>query len=701
MSGRLVLRTLVGLLLSVVTAIAVNAATSVTFPGPLRLIQRYPWWAVGVAVLATCAYVVWDIRATRASRADLTPAQSDRLRDRLLHGTRWIWVDGVLARSLGEVLRLELSLQPRRTKVTHPVHLLLPGHDDVLPAGTPPVDVYGRYGEQLLILGAPGAGKSTMLLELARDLLARAEKDPVTQIPVVLHLSSWPPKDDIPFETWVVNELRRFYGVSPAHGRYAVESGMVSLLLDGLDEVPAGRARKCVTALNRFRDRRPGTSIAVTCRVQDYDDIETRLKLAGAVLIQPLTPEAADAWLAELGPELDGLRAVLDGDESLRDLVRTPLTLTIAAFAYQGREVTVFTGLDSLFAAYTHRMLERSRAALADTTGYDEAVARRWFATLARGMVEVGTIAISPELPARIRVGWIDRDAVPWSRLPRWLLLAGLPMALLAGVTTFVIGPWPAAPFVAVLTGATAWIRADAPSWFTGEHSYKSNLETTGEEFRREQAGWAAVFGLAAIGVLMAVVFIRMLITTEELGWFNTVFTSVSMGLILTLTAALSGFSWVTGLSNVVAEFTQDAIRGVSRWLGPRATAVLAVLVAGAAAGGAGAIVGHVLGALGAFAVFGGDLWPWHLVFGLGLAVVFGSAGGLVLAAQYAVSDTFTAPLVYRHLARAGALPPDLGHFLAWADDRILLRRTGADYQFVHRLYRDWWAGRDQSRDST
>ncbi|MET9001228.1 hypothetical protein [Amycolatopsis sp. NPDC004169] len=549
MSGRLVLRTLVGLaLLPVITAIAVNAATNVTFPGPLRLIQRYPWWAVLVAFLAACAYAVWDIRATLAGRADLSQAESARLRDRLLHGTRWIWVDGVLTRSLGEVLRLELSLQPRQTMVTHPVHLLLPGHDDVLPAGTPPVDVYGRYGEQLLILGAPGAGKSTMLLELARDLLVRAEKDPVTQIPVVLHLSSWPSKDDIPLETWVVNELRRFYSVSPAEGRYAVESGMVSLLLDGLDEVPAGRAPKCVTALNRFRETRPGTSIAVTCRVQDYDDIETRLKLAGAVLIEPLTPEAADAWLAELGPELDGLRAVLDDDKSLRDLVRTPLTLTIAALAYQGREVTVFTGLDSLFAAYTQRMLERSRAVLADTTAYDEAVARRWIATLARGMMKVGAIAVGPELPARIHAGWVDEDAVPWSRLPRLLLLAGLPIALLAGVTTWVIGPWPAAPFVAVLTGATAWIRADVPNWFTGERSYEFNQQTSGEDSRRERAGWAVALGLAAIGALIAIVFIRVVIDSDALGWFGTVFTGVFMGLMLTTVVALSACSWVGGI---------------------------------------------------------------------------------------------------------------------------------------------------------
>ncbi len=51
--------------------------------------------------------------------------------------------------------------------------------------------VFDAVGGELLILGAPGSGKTTMLLELTRDLLARARQDATHPLLVVFNLSSW------------------------------------------------------------------------------------------------------------------------------------------------------------------------------------------------------------------------------------------------------------------------------------------------------------------------------------------------------------------------------------------------------------------------------------------------------------------------------------------------------------------------------
>lgn len=67
--------------------------------------------------------------------------------------------------------------------------------------------VYDDADGELLILGAPGSGKTTLLLELARDLLFRAEQDEDHPIPVVFNLSSWAMKRQT-LSDWLVEELK-------------------------------------------------------------------------------------------------------------------------------------------------------------------------------------------------------------------------------------------------------------------------------------------------------------------------------------------------------------------------------------------------------------------------------------------------------------------------------------------------------------
>jgi predicted NACHT family NTPase len=73
-------------------------------------------------------------------------------------------------------------------------------------------DIFNELGQALLILGAPGAGKTTLLLELARDLLERAEQNASHRIPVVFHLSSWTVRQR-PLADWLVDELNKRYFV--------------------------------------------------------------------------------------------------------------------------------------------------------------------------------------------------------------------------------------------------------------------------------------------------------------------------------------------------------------------------------------------------------------------------------------------------------------------------------------------------------
>jgi predicted NACHT family NTPase len=63
--------------------------------------------------------------------------------------------------------------------------------EQLLPPHTSIVQAYELAQQELLILGEPGAGKSTQLLELAYHLVEQAEHDATHPLPVLLPLSSW------------------------------------------------------------------------------------------------------------------------------------------------------------------------------------------------------------------------------------------------------------------------------------------------------------------------------------------------------------------------------------------------------------------------------------------------------------------------------------------------------------------------------
>ena len=99
--------------------------------------------------------------------------------------------------------------------------LLLPGPQTTinpkkriqpLSPGTTITEIYDHSGGELLILGEAGSGKTTLLLELARNLLDRAERDETAPIPVILPLSSWTEKQ-LPLEEWFIEELNAKYQV--------------------------------------------------------------------------------------------------------------------------------------------------------------------------------------------------------------------------------------------------------------------------------------------------------------------------------------------------------------------------------------------------------------------------------------------------------------------------------------------------------
>ncbi len=129
----------------------------------------------------------------QSRRTDLSQIEQ-RNRTRFLKRIHNDWIEGVLNRSLYKLVQIKLGIDTELAAVEHPLNAFLQLRDEAprpLPPGTTVADVFEEHGEALLILGDPGTGKTTLLLELLSQLLLRAEEDVAEPIPVVFNLSSW------------------------------------------------------------------------------------------------------------------------------------------------------------------------------------------------------------------------------------------------------------------------------------------------------------------------------------------------------------------------------------------------------------------------------------------------------------------------------------------------------------------------------
>ena len=244
-----------------------------------------------------------------------------------------------------------------------------------------------EIGGKLLILGAPGAGKTTTMLDLAKSLINRAEQDIDYPISVLFNLSMW--KDDKQsIRDWLVMELNSKYGVRKDIGRKWVSDAKLLPMLDGLDELKSMRQELCARKINEFlqSDNRPQYLI-VCSRIEEYEKIvrrqwqqdvqqeaeeistkqEIRLHLNGAIFLKPLTEQQIQAYL--LGLNQAELWQTLQLDVKLLNFVKTPLFLSILGFSsfHETLSLQKWKTLTSseahreyLFDVYCETVIERS-----------------------------------------------------------------------------------------------------------------------------------------------------------------------------------------------------------------------------------------------------------------------------------------------------------------------------------------------------
>ncbi|NEO43364.1 MAG: NACHT domain-containing protein [Moorea sp. SIO4A3] len=367
-----------------------------------------------------------------------TPRQEYRNRQALLTKVKNFWVKGVLEKSLYHQVLIELGLEERPDAITNPLSEIIEIGDDSsqpLPEGTKVIDVFDQIGigRTLLILGEPGSGKTTTLLELTRDLIARTEQDTNQLIPVVFNLSSWANKRQT-ITDWLVEELNTIYQVPKKIGKVLVTQQQLLPLLDGLDEVKADYRDDCIAALNTFHQKY-GAELVVCSRIKDYQALSNRLNFQKAVCIRLLSLEQVCYYLDSVGDDLTGLRTLIAEDTVLQELAQSPLMLNIMTLAYQGVAVDDLPRTDvveerrkQLFDAYIEKMFKRRKT----NQRYKNVQVKHWLIWMAKRMVEESQTVFLIE---KMQPSWLrnrKQKQIYWLSVG---LIFGLTFGLMTGLT--------------------------------------------------------------------------------------------------------------------------------------------------------------------------------------------------------------------------------------------------------------------------
>lgn len=579
-------------------------------------------------------------------------AQQHALRNRqvMLQAVKEFWVKGVLENSLHNAVLLELGMAEKREAVVYPWEMVLqtPNQPNrTLPSGTRMVDVFDQH-QTLLILGEPGSGKTTMLLELARQTIARAEADPTQPMPVVFNLSSWAERRP-PLVEWLVEELNTKYNIPKKIAQAWVDQEALLLLLDGLDEVAQPHQLACVEAINLFR-KSSLMPVAVCSRMADYEGLVVKLNLAQAIVLQPLTFEQIDGFLARFGSELSTLKAALQQDPNLLELAQSPLMLSVMTLAYQGVPIEKLPQLNSieaqrrcLFEVYVQRMLERRGMQAI----YPAVKTCRWLAWLAERMVEHSqtTFLIERLQPYWLRLIWQKRVYQTASALI-FGLMGGLMFGFFAGSTFGVIAGLNAGLSVGLIMGLMFWLCLGLYLGLSGE------LGIISPTFKWSWQGLKT----QDLGILL----VAMLFLGLFCGFFGSrhgLVSGLKAGLFSGLIFGLLG-GLMFGLKTGEAEV--NLAPNLNIWIS---------LKFGVIAG----LLGGVLGGL-----FGG----------LRVGVLSGLFGWLIGGGEAFILHFFLRFTLWR----SGYIPWRYARFLDYCAERIFLRKVGGGYIFIHRYLMEYFA---------
>ncbi len=342
------------------------------WPGVLDLLRTHVWLAIAILTVAGGVIVVWTIRLSRDPPApielrsmanQLATAVSSKwwfeterwhVLDPYPLPVRWIPADPDFLASWSAITRLANSWPAAPPSAVNAWAL---GAADLSGCDNEFAVVLGRVPTgRLVLLGAPGAGKTILLIRLVLQLLAwRRDGEPV---PVLLPMASWNPGEE-DFTTWMAEWMATLWaplaqpalaGSDKSVARALLDAGLIVPVLDGLDEIAEELRNSAIARLNDAIG--PIHGLILSCRTDAYatavhpaPGMDVPLIGAAGVELCPLEAEEVATYLqisaggpvgaARWTPVIEAMSA--DPPPPVAQALTTPLMASLARAIYNPR----------------------------------------------------------------------------------------------------------------------------------------------------------------------------------------------------------------------------------------------------------------------------------------------------------------------------------------------------------------------------
>ncbi|MEM8610821.1 MAG: NACHT domain-containing NTPase [Cyanobacteria bacterium P01_H01_bin.105] len=206
------------------------------------------------------------------------------------------------------------------------------GLGQVAQSRVPGLEAVQRYNK-LMVLGKPGAGKTTFLKYLAIQCIEGSFQ--ANCVPISITLKDFAEAPDQPaLLTFILGGLT---DVSKADFSTILQAGRALLLLDGLDEVREVDASRVLREIQTFADRYPENQFVITCRIAARDYLFQQFtEVEVADFDESQITEFANRWFRLTYPaKAKRFIAKLKKNQRIQELATNPLLLTLLCLIFE------------------------------------------------------------------------------------------------------------------------------------------------------------------------------------------------------------------------------------------------------------------------------------------------------------------------------------------------------------------------------